>query len=342
MKNKFINELEAQKRTPSTIKNYNWVLGRLEKFKPLDSITKDDLIKYFKAFDAPDNTLALHYAIVKKYFRFAGKPEIVNWIKKLKPKETLHPNDILTTDDINKLVESTDSLYYKALIAFLFETGCRISEAKSLKYKDFKDTDQGMVVNIPTTKTTAGLRKVIIPFSSQYVRNLKLYSGASGNDIVFKIQLWQTNNMIRIIAKNAGITKPISAHKFRHAQATDLVKRGYNEAIIRKKLGWTPISGMIARYQHLNDEDVINATLEHAGKLPPTASPRIEMKEAERISLVDAAMQFSKLTEENEQLKTRLDEIEQQRKKDMALNEDMIKAMIETRVKEMLKNNTTV
>jgi len=28
----------------------------------------------------------------------------------------------------------------------------------------------------------------------------------------------------------------MSCYKFRHAQATDLVKRGYNEAIICKKL----------------------------------------------------------------------------------------------------------
>jgi hypothetical protein len=145
--------------------------------------------------------------------------------------------------------------------------------------------------------------------------------------------------MLHRIASDAGITKPIHCHLLRHAQATDMVKRSYNEAIIRKKLGWSSTSPVIARYQHLNDEDVINATLENHDKLPQTAAPRIEIKEADRLSLVDAAMQFSKLTEENSELKTRLDEMDKQRKADMAFNEDMIKAMIEARVKEMMNKS---
>ncbi len=287
-------------------------INTLDRFKPLETITKSDLMRFFETLDKPDTSLSLFQTIVKKYFRAISRPELIEWIKKKRPKETLHPNDILTTDDINKMIDATESPYYKAVIAFLFESGCRISEARALKFKDFKDTDQGMVVNIPTSKTAAGLRKIIIPFSSQYIRNLKLYSGLTDGDYVFKIKTWQTDNMLKIIAKKAGITKPMSAHKLRHAQATDLVRRGYNESIIRKKLGWSPTSPMIARYININDEDVINATLENSGKLPQTASPRIEIKEAERLSLVDAAMQFSKLTEDNEQLRTSYEELKKQ------------------------------
>lgn len=315
----YIQELKAQKRAKDTIKNEYWVLNTLDRFKPLEKITKSDLMRFFESLDIPDTSLFLFQTIIKKYFKAIGKPELIEWIKKKRPKESLHPNDILNTDDINRMIETTESPYYKAVIAFLFESGCRISEARALKYRDFKDTDSGMIVNTPTNKTAAGLRKIIIPFSSQYIRNLKLYSGLTDDDYVFKIKTWQTDNMLKIIAEKAGIEKPVSAHKFRHAQATDLVKRGYNEAIIRKKLGWTPTSTMIARYQHLNDEDVINATLENNGKLPQTAAPRIEIKEAERLSLVDAAMQFSKLSEENRELKERLETFEQEDRQLMKL-----------------------
>ncbi|MCE8425912.1 MAG: tyrosine-type recombinase/integrase [Candidatus Methanoperedens sp.] len=123
-------------------------------------------------------------------------------------------------------------------------------------------------------------------------QNLKTYTASVKDDTVFRLSYSATILDIKQIAKKAGIEKPISPHKLRHAQATDMVKRAYNEAIIRKKLGWTPTSSMIARYQHLNDEDVINATLENTGKLPQNASPRIEIKEAERLNFVDAAMRF--------------------------------------------------
>lgn len=302
----YIQELKAQKHSEGSVKNEFWVLNTLDQFKPLEHINKNDLMRFFENLNKPDNSLLLFQSIVKKYFKAIGKPDISDWIKKKRPRETLRSEDILTTDDINKMIEATDNHYWKAMIAFLYETGCRISEAMSLKFKDFQDTDQGMIVNILTTKTAAGYRKLILPFSSQYIRNLKLYAESSGTDIVFKLQLCQTNKILRRIAKKAGIDKPISCHKFRHGQATDLVRRGYNEAIIRKKLGWSATSLMIARYQHLNDEDVINATLDNTGKLPITAAPRTEIKEAERISLVDAAMQFSKLSEENENLKMRM------------------------------------
>lgn len=97
----------------------------------------------------------------------------MDWIKGIKLKETLKSDDILTTEDINLMIESTDNVYAKAVIAFLFETGARISEARSLKYKDFIETSDGIIVHISTTKTGAGFRKPIISFSKQNLFNKK-------------------------------------------------------------------------------------------------------------------------------------------------------------------------
>lgn len=341
----FIAELEANGLAKNTIVSYGSILKRLERYinpldknnklleeyKSLDLITTDELKVYLKLLksEMTESSFALHQISIKNFFKKIGKPEIVEWIVKIRPKETLKSDDILSTDDINKMLEATDSHYYKAFIAFLYETGCRFSEAHSLKYKDFMETNEGMIVNIATTKTGAGYRKTILPFSSQYIRNLKVYLSAKPDDIVFSICNWQSNNMLQKIGTKAGITKPVNCHEFRHAQATAMVQLGYNEAIIRIKLGWSPTSGMIARYQHLNDEDVINATISNTGKIPKTAV-RTEMKEAEKLSLVDAAMQFSKLSEENRELRQEVEIMK------ASISEDMIKAMIEARVKEMM------
>jgi len=296
----YLNELKAKKYTENAIKNNRVVLKKLEQFKPIEQITRKDLVEYFNSLNYADSTFVLHQSAIKRFFKHIGKPDLVEWIQPKKVKETLKSDDILTPEEINSMIDATESYYWKALIAFLFETGARISEASIIKYKDIQDTESGMIVNIPTNKTAAGYRKVILPFSSQYIRNLKTYTAGNKENIIFKLSYTQTFVMLNEIAKNAGITKPVSPHKFRHAQATDMVRRSYNEAIIRKKLGWTATSPMIARYQHLNDEDVINATLENTGKLPQTASPRTPIKEADKITLVEASMQFSKLTEDLE------------------------------------------
>lgn len=305
----YLNELKAKKLSKHTIRSYKNILKALNDFKPLEELTKDDLVKFFNELKTSPGTISLYQMIIKKYFTDIGKPEIVSWIKKLKIKESLKSDDILTSEDINKLIDATDSHYWKALIAFLYETGCRIGEAQTLKFKDFVETSDGMIVNIPTHKTSAGYRKTILPFSGQYIRNLKAYINAKNEDEVFNTCYSHDWTTLSEIAKVASITKSVSPHKFRHAQATEMVKLGYNEAIIRKKLGWTPTSGMIARYQHLNDNDVIDATLERQGKTPKT-TVRTELKEAPKLTLVDAASQFSKLSSENEELKQKMKEME--------------------------------
>ncbi len=329
----FLDEMRANRLSDVTIKNNSRVLEKLDKFKPVSQITKTELQTYFSGLKLSENNYRTHQIIIRHFLNKIGRPEIVEWMKIITPKETLKSDDILTTNEINDMIDATDSIYYKAFIAFLFETGCRFSEAHNIKWGDFIETTEGMIINIKTTKTAAGYRKVILPFSTQYIRNLKAHVDAKKNSEVFHVKNKQSNDMLHQIAGIAKIKKPISCHKMRHAQCTDMVKRSYNEAIIRKKLGWSPTSAMIARYQHLSNEDVINATLENTGKLPQTAAPRVEIKEAERMSLVDAAMQFSKLSEDNETLKAKISEMEEQRKKDM----DKITRFLEMGRMEILK-----
>ncbi len=335
---RYIAEMEANGLARNTIVSQESILKRLDKYKSLDTITIDELKAYFKKLktEMTESSFALHQIVIKKFYITIDKEELVSWIKKIKPKETLKSDDILSTDDINKMLEATDSHYYKAFIAFLYETGCRFSEAHALKYKDFIETDAGMIVNISTKKSDAGFRKTILPFSSQYIRNLKAYLSAKPEDIVFSVGNWASNDMLSKIATKAGITKAANCNKFRHAQATAMVQIGYNEAIIRKKLGWSQTSGMIARYQHLNDEDVIDATLSNTGKIPAV---RTEIKEAEKLSLVDAAMQFSKLSDENETLKEEIQKIREEKLVEKHEHEQDIEGMkleIEKQKQEMI------
>lgn len=311
----YLNELKANKLSSHAIENYRKTLELLNAYKPIEKITsKEDLVGFFSQLNVSESSVKLHQTLIKKYFRDQGKPELVNWIKVKKVKEKLRADQILTSEDINRMIETSENHYVKALIAFLFEVGPRISEARALKYKDCVETTEGMEVHIPTTKTDAGYRKVILPFSAQYIRNLKIYVAGKPEDYIFPLGETRTYIILQEAACKAGITKPVSPHMFRHAQATDMVRRGYNETIMRKKLGWTKTSNVPARYIHITDDDVINATLEMAGKAAPKNRVLEEIKEAEKITLVDAAMQFSKLTEENQQLKERLSKLEAERK----------------------------
>lgn len=301
----FIEELEANGRSLHTIQSYKDVLNRLNKFKDLDKITKSDLIKFFKDFVGTDETKRLYQAKIKKFFTDQGKKDIVDWIKLLQIKESLNSDDILSTDDINALIESTDSIYFKAWISIAFESGARFNEIKQLRYKDFKETSEGLIVTIPTSKNDALRPAILLPASSNYVRNLKAHAMLNESDIVFPMSRQNTAKHLEEIQEKAGITKPITPHKFRHAQATDMVKRNYTDAIIKAKLGWKKNSRMASRYTHLDNQSVIEATLRNGGKIPDS-KPITEIKPGNKVTLIDAAMQFSKLSEENRELKDRI------------------------------------
>jgi hypothetical protein len=82
----------------------------------------------------------------------------------------------------------------------------------------------------------------------------------------------------------------------------------------------------------LTEHSWINTTLSITGKIPKTAV-RTEIKEAEKLSLVDAAMQLGKLSEENRELRQEVEIMK------ASISEDMIKAMINARVNELMKKN---
>lgn len=310
---KYKEELSINGRAENSIETIGYVLNDAKKFKNLKLWDKQDVNKYILSLKERNKpaTVELKKVLIRSFFEWSGKGDIVSHLKSKKVKNILKREDLLTIDEINLLIETTASPRYKALIAFLFESGARISEALAVKVSDVQETDKGMIISVPQTKTDNQPRRALFLFSAQYIRNLITYSTLSEDDLLFPITRDGAQKAFIKIGKKARIKKNVSPHKFRHAQATEMVIRGYQETLIRKKLGWSPTSDMIARYQHIIDDDVIDATLEKAGNVPVTAIKRPELKEAEKISIVDTSMKVSQLSDENEELKTRINLMEE-------------------------------
>lgn len=324
---KFLDEQNAKGTKSSSLKSYTKVLKRLNTFMPVDTVTKEHLIQYFKAFECKDSTRMFHQIVIKKFFNDTGREGVSSWIKPKRPHETIKSDDILNGEDVNKMLEATDSMYWKALIAILYESGARIGEIQILKYKDFQDTKDGLIVHIPTSKTAAGFRKMILINSSQYIRNLQASVNGKPDDVVFSVDYRYTYEVLRDIGRAAGIKKHVSPHQFRHARATAAINE-MPEAVIRKMLGWSPNSTMISRYQHLNDNSVIEAQLGHNGENKPVSLNPVEKVDLEPV--------YNKLKEENSELKTQM---EKQKADYEAMKKDMekIQKFIEMGGMELLK-----
>lgn len=294
---KYITEMEALGKSPASIENLRCTFKKFEQIKPLDEMTKDDLIMFFKNCKGSENSKRLYMSQIKKFYKYCGKDELVNWIKLPRIKEKRM--DVLVPEDIDKLIEATINPYWKAYIAFAFETGGRFEEMRELHWRDIKDDCSQ--VNIMTQKTSAGLRIIPLRMSLNYIMNLKLQVNASKDDIVFPISEVRALEVLKEIAAKAGIKKKVHPHAFRHACATYLVETGQQEAKIRYQLGWTQTSPMIARYQHLRNDILIN---DESGK------PKTQTIKAAENTIGELKTKMLVQEEENRDLKKRLERLE--------------------------------
>lgn len=296
----------------NTLRDQRSKLKKANEWKAVQKWTKDDVtgyILYLKKEEYSTGYTEMVKSLIKSFFIFHEKPDFVEKLRVKIEKKKLKKTEILTPADVDMLIEVATDNRYKALIALLFESGCRISELLAIHVREIEETEKGMEVMIPATKTGDDYRPCACVMSAQYIRNHILYPPLKKDDLLFdisKVQIWLK---LKEFGKLACIDKPLSAHKFRHAQATYMVRKGYNETIIRSKLGWTDDSTQIARYVHIDGTDVLNATYQLEGiEVPHDPQLTQNLKIASPISIADPSLEFQRINQENNELKTKMHE----------------------------------
>ncbi|MFZ0965405.1 MAG: tyrosine-type recombinase/integrase [Candidatus Bathyarchaeia archaeon] len=108
---------------------------------------------------------------MKKFYRWLRNateyPEEVVWIKTGFPRSSSKlPEQLLTEDDVDKLIRTCSDAQMKALISMLWETGSRIAELLNLRIESVEPTDKyaAIIVNGKT-----GMRRVVIIFAWPYL-----------------------------------------------------------------------------------------------------------------------------------------------------------------------------
>ncbi len=218
-------------------------------------------------------SLWLYKCKLKHFFAWLGCPEKMEWITR--PKElnqTITENDILRPLEIKALIEATDNQKDAALIHCLFESGCRISEFLSMNYGDIEFNEKYAKTKIKGAKN-GGYRNVFFVKSLPLLKawyeqhpfpkaGKPLWISLSNSSYGHRLTGSSTNQLLKKIAKRAGIKKRIYCHLLRHSCITQRMRENYNPEIIKKMVGHSKNSDMISRvYGHLCSEDVENAIL---------------------------------------------------------------------------------
>jgi site-specific recombinase XerD len=200
-------------------------------------------------------------------------PESTRWIKPKNSEKKKLPEELLSEDEIKKMIETARHPRDKAIIAVLYDSGARISEIGNLKQKHIIFDQHGAIL---TVDGKTGMRRVRIVFSASYLAAwLDIHPQKGNPDSYIWINIGQRSreeqmqyDAIRMIlkrtAKKAGIQKRIYPHLFRHSRSTELAQH-LTQAQMEEHLGWVHGSNMPRTYIHMSGKQVDNALLKIHG-----------------------------------------------------------------------------
>jgi site-specific recombinase XerD len=198
-------------------------------------------------------------------------------VKMRRPRPTLPTDQVLTREDIQRLVNGCNTQRDRALVMIFWDSGCRLSEIASLNLHSIKFNKQyaEMVVDGKTGKRHITLTESVPdlvtwvnmhplrnhPESPLFITYTRYGTGAK------RLSTRTIENRLKNLAKQVGITKRVHPHGIRHARCTDLTREGFTEMELREIAGWERNSMMPEVYVHLSGRDVQKKILRHAGIL---------------------------------------------------------------------------
>ncbi len=288
----FCKRRSKRAMSPKTLDRYGQVLDVLfRKYGlQLDSIdfTELERIVTERAQTLAPATFNTEMAVLRRWCEFnhldPRNREIrdVLQFKKATPTRQITDSDILTPEDVISLIQHLRTPAWKALIAIMWDTGCRIGEICGIDYGDVTRDDNGFMLHIRHSKTMKRKIRLITPeiglkyFTPYYVQHQRrgpLFQTSSGTRI--------TPDVVRKILSQSKIGKHLGKRVwptlFRKSASTYWKKTGkLPDPAIRQRLGHSRHSRTFEQwYLQYGDDSQKVAELAALGKYTEV-SVRIE------------------------------------------------------------------
>jgi integrase/recombinase XerD len=240
-------------------------------------VTLKDLEKFIRWISELGMTAGSQARIIsglKSFFKYCLLEQVVNidpscLLESPKLKRSLP--DILSFDEIENIIGQLDLSTpeggrNKAILETLYSCGLRVSELVNLRISCLY-LDIGFIRVIGK-----GDKERLVPIGSDAIKYINIYRNnirvhiavkPGNDDILFlnrrgsKLSRVMIFLIIKKMTKQAGITKTISPHTFRHSFATHLVEGGADLRAVQEMLGHESIT-TTEIYTHLDREFLRN------------------------------------------------------------------------------------
>jgi len=252
---KLKTELKIRGFSPLTIRNYTFFVEKFVKRinKDPQNLDEDDVKVYLsEMFDSKSKNTIMLAAASLKFFYVEILKKKFEQIKM--PKKDNRLPEVLSKEEVKKLIESTDNNKSRLIVSMLYSTGLRVSELVNLKVEEINFNDgTGWV------RKGKGSKDRFFALSKELGTELKEYLNGREHTYVFsKDKALTTRNIQKIIhltKKRAGINRKVTPHTLRHSFATHLLEQGTDIRMIQAMLGHASLSTTQV-YTHISGEQI--------------------------------------------------------------------------------------
>jgi len=233
-------ELKLRNFSKKTIKSYIYEVERFLSYAKFCGLNEETVREYTLGSLENKNpsSVAHSISILSFFFEVILKQKI----DVPHPKRNKILPDILTHEEIKRMIGATLNLKHKLIIRLLYGCGLRVSEIINLRKHNLNFDEDLIKVSL-----AKGRKDRFVKIPNSLKKDLEKYCSLNESKILFPSNRGGklTTATIRAIIKNAtrktGIKKNVSPHTLRHSFATHLLEQGIDLRIIQKLLGHSSI-----------------------------------------------------------------------------------------------------
>lgn len=250
-------ELKLRGFSPLTIRNYTFFAEKfLKETNKLETEVDSDDVKSFLSsmFDTKSrSTIMLAAAALKFLFIEVLKKDFSDIPL---PKREKKLPEVLTKEEVKKLIDKADTKKSKLIISMLYSSGLRVSELVNLKVADVNFSEKTGWV-----RRGKGSKDRIFALSESLANDVKDYLEKKNDQRVYifsEEKPLTTRNVQKILQRAkrvSGISKKATPHSLRHSFATHLLEQGTDIRIIQTMLGHSSLSTTQV-YTHISSEQI--------------------------------------------------------------------------------------
>lgn len=211
-------------------------------------------------------------------------PDNVRWLRSETIPNKLKAEDLITPQELQKMIEYSSSLMTKAILTLLYSSGLRPGELRSIQFGKFSENGNtlkfyvsGKMYKKKGEESVYVVNKTAVDLFKSWVnvhptKRGYVFQNRDGKPLSHS----HLNIMIKRAAKGAGINRMVNCYLFRHSYGTRVYSK-YPDVVARKIMRHSQHSKMPWVYTHLSETDVLEA-------LQGKKQPELENQEVDLVA----------------------------------------------------------